>query len=277
MCKMFIPYYINQDRLFDLYSILNDGYSEYEEITIDTSKDSSARAKLGGGIKFVKIEAETVGEKGEKSGKKEKKVQTIASMLSLVLEQLKKEKYITEINDARAGSFVCLPVTMEMNSLNDFMYETFKMIELTKKIQKIGENGQRKKDNSLNTVGKQIRDFIDITKSTESGKELLYNSEKFALVGNYYDEYLYRTTRNGIVGKEMMCFAQISRKHENGAHLLQNSVFSKMKAEEVEEFFKELGSVKDNDIYKYDTAVISKIEGKAVYEIEIIALFQQEL
>lgn len=31
--KLFFPYYINQGRLLDIYAILNDGYSEYSEIT----------------------------------------------------------------------------------------------------------------------------------------------------------------------------------------------------------------------------------------------------
>lgn len=30
--SVFFPYYVNQNRLLDIYAILNRGFSEYEEI-----------------------------------------------------------------------------------------------------------------------------------------------------------------------------------------------------------------------------------------------------
>jgi hypothetical protein len=54
--ELFFPYYVNQSRLLDIYSILNGGYSEYSEITtaVSTEKGKSAKADvaISGGFKL---------------------------------------------------------------------------------------------------------------------------------------------------------------------------------------------------------------------------------
>ena len=35
--ELFFPYYVNQERLLDIYAILNGGYSEFSEVTASTS------------------------------------------------------------------------------------------------------------------------------------------------------------------------------------------------------------------------------------------------
>ena len=42
--ELFFPYYVNQSRLVDIYSILNGGYSEYSEITTAVSAEKSKGA-----------------------------------------------------------------------------------------------------------------------------------------------------------------------------------------------------------------------------------------
>lgn len=48
--ELFFPYYVNQGRLLDIYAILNDGYSEYAEIStaVCEERSKSGRAELNG-------------------------------------------------------------------------------------------------------------------------------------------------------------------------------------------------------------------------------------
>ena len=41
---IFIPYYINQSRLLDIYAIINGGYSEYSEITSTINTENNKKA-----------------------------------------------------------------------------------------------------------------------------------------------------------------------------------------------------------------------------------------
>ena len=40
MKDLFFPYYVNRGRLLDIYAILNNGYSEYEELSYSSSSEN---------------------------------------------------------------------------------------------------------------------------------------------------------------------------------------------------------------------------------------------
>lgn len=46
MKDLFFPYYVNKGRLLDIYSILNRGYSEYEELTISSNDETKKMLKV---------------------------------------------------------------------------------------------------------------------------------------------------------------------------------------------------------------------------------------
>ena len=52
--ELFFPYYVNQGRLLDIYAILNNGYSEYAEITtaINEEHTKGGRADANGTVGF---------------------------------------------------------------------------------------------------------------------------------------------------------------------------------------------------------------------------------
>lgn len=60
--SVFFPYYVNQNRLLDIYAILNKGFSEYEEIKEGSSsgKSSSKRGGAGVGFKILALSQHTV-------------------------------------------------------------------------------------------------------------------------------------------------------------------------------------------------------------------------
>lgn len=56
--SVFFPYYVNQNRLLDIYAILNRGFSEYEEIKEESSSGKSSSKRGGGagvGFKIFKL------------------------------------------------------------------------------------------------------------------------------------------------------------------------------------------------------------------------------
>ncbi len=63
--ELFFPYYINQGRLLDIYAILNDGYSEYVELTTAVSEQKAKGGKAdvsgNGGFKIFKFGASASG------------------------------------------------------------------------------------------------------------------------------------------------------------------------------------------------------------------------
>lgn len=142
--SVFFPYYVNQNRLLDIYAILNRGFSEYEEIKEESSsgKSSSKRRGAGVGFKIFKLgitaEAELDKNSGNSSSKESKLVQTTTSMLSMVVEQLSQHKFLKEILMSQPGDFVCIPVNLKINSIKGLVDEAIEITELSQKMQEVG-------------------------------------------------------------------------------------------------------------------------------------------
>lgn len=142
--SVFFPYYVNQNRLLDIYAILNRGFSEYEEIKEESSsgKSSSKRGGAGVGFKIFKLgitaEAELNKNSGNSSSKESKLVQTTTSMLSMVVEQLSQHKFLKEILMSQPGDFVCIPVNLKINSIKGLVDEAIEITELSQKMQEVG-------------------------------------------------------------------------------------------------------------------------------------------
>ena len=119
--ELFFPYYVNQERLLDIYAILNGGYSEFSEVTASnsTKKDKKGKAEVSfSGFKIFNfgLGASATGEIGNSSNTnaeaKERKVHTVTSVLSMVISELKNKNYLREIEDSKPGQFVCLDVNL---------------------------------------------------------------------------------------------------------------------------------------------------------------------
>ena len=88
-----------------MYSILNRGYSEYEEITVQSSDakktTGKADAAASGGFKLIKISGGVEGgcehEKMQSSGTTIKRVQTVTSILGNVLEEMSTDVYKRQV------------------------------------------------------------------------------------------------------------------------------------------------------------------------------------
>ena len=275
---LFFPYYVNQSRLLDIYAILNDGYSEYSEITAASNssniKNGKGEASANGGFKIFNFgwtgsfNAEK--SEGESVEKKEKKVQTVTSVLSLVLSELTKKEYLVDICDSMPGQFVFLPVVLSINSIKSLLSE---ISELLKLIQTLKKSGVEIKD--ANWDVKSIDNALKGIQVLFDGEEILYETDSFAIIGNINDDNLYQAVRSDIIGSEMNCLAQVKRIYPDGTDLMKNTMFTKIKdrasKQSVIDFTNQLCS---GEKFDFEATAVSSIEGKPVYQLEIIALFQ---
>ncbi len=276
---IFFPYYINQSRLLDIYAIINGGYSEYSEITstlnIEKSKKGAAEGTFSGGFKVFNFgggfSAETESSKGQSNESTEKKVQTVTSVLSIVKETLKKNNYLYDITEATPGKFICMPVTLSINSVKGLFAEIQDIIKLMTDLKKaqIDVGGSLSEINGVDNMLKAIKIIFE-------GEEILYETDDFAIIANIYDSNLYQATRADIIGIELNCLAQVKRIYPKGTQLLKNTIFTKLKdANAKKTFLDSISNIsKQENFVDFESVVVPAIEDKPVYQLEIIALYQ---
>lgn len=276
--KLFFPYYINQSRLLDVYAILNGGYSEYSEITTTVSVHKSKSGKVDGqansGFKLVNLGGALSGnlEKNDEqsSENREKKVHTITSILSMVRVALANKGYLVNILNAEPGDFVCIPVTLQINSIKSMLAEMVEIMKLADNMQKVGAE--------IKGAGKNTRQYEDMLKSMQvlfAGEEILCEAENFAIVGNILDDNLYQGTRSDLINSRLTCLAQVKRVFPNGTELMKNTIFTKIKDTAAKDkLITSMQTFISGEIFDFDATAVSAIHGKPVYQLEIIALYQ---
>ena len=276
---IFFPYYVNQSRLLDIYAIINGGYSEYSEITstinAENTKKGAVEGSFTGGFKVFNfgggVSGEAESSKGQSNASTEKKVQTVTSVLSIVKETLKNNNYLYDITEAKTGQFICMPVILSINSVKGLFNEIQDIIRLINDMKKakIDVGGSL---SEINGIGNMLKAF----KTVFEGEEILYETDKFAIIANVYDSNLYQASRADIIGIELNCLAQVKRIYPEGTQLLKNTIFTKLKDAKAKKAF--LDSIADlanqENFVDFDSVVVPAIESKPVYQIEIIALYQ---
>ena len=278
MLELFFPYYVNQGRLLDIYAILNKGYSEYSEITsgISSEKSKAGKAELsgGGGFKIFNFGATASGQietsDNLSNENKEKKVHTVTSVLSIVITTLNEKGYLKDIEAAVPGQFVCFPVTLKINSIKSLLSEMAELMKLTSNMQKF--------DEKIKITIKDTKSMEDAIKSILvmfNGEEILFETEKYAVISNIVDDNLYQATRSDIIGTQLTCLAQIKRVFPDGAELMKNTIFTKIKNPSAKQIFIEaINSLADGNIFDFEASAVASIHDKPVYQLEIIALYQ---
>lgn len=289
--KLFFPYYINQGRLLDIYAILNGGYSEYVEITTAVNSETKSSGKAGitanGGFKILDLGTSlTAGKDNVASNSnenREKKVQTVTSMLHIVINALNSRGYLHDITLANVGMFVCTPVCLQINSIRALLSETQELLKLMENIDRIsGSSGTSSKKDSSKALrntpksdSKDIKEVMQLLQTIFSGEEIIYETESYAIFGNISNENLYQAIRSDIIGTNLMCLAQVKRIYPDGTDLMRNTIFSKIQDTAAKEsLINSMKSLTENDAFTFESAAISSIHGKPVYELEIVALYQ---
>lgn len=276
--SVFFPYYVNQNRLLDIYAILNRGFSEYEEIKEESSsgKSSSKRGGAGVGFKIFKLgiaaEAEFNKNSENSNSKESKLVQTTTSMLSMVVDQLSQHKFLKEILMSQPGDFVCIPVNLKINSIKGLVDEAIEITELSQKMQEVGGT-KLKGSNNANSAS--LKKIGAVTKELFSAEEIVSENEAYAVIGTITDQNLYQAIRQDIIDIDLTCLAQIKRVFPDGTQLMKNTVFTKiMDTASKEALIKSVAALNSGPI-KCDSVAIMEISGKPVYQLEVVALYQE--
>lgn len=276
--RLFFPYYINQSRLLDIYAILNGGYSEYSElttnITVQKSKSGKVDGQANGGFKIVNLGGALSGnlEKHDEqsSENREKKVQTITSILSMVRGALASKGYLVDILKAKPGDFICIPVSLQINSIKSVISEMTAILKLSDNMKKIGAE--------IRDTGKTAKQYEDILKSIQvlfAGEEILYEADDFAIIGNILDENLYQGTRSDLINTELTCLAQVKRVFPDGTDLMKNTIFTKVRdVDAKDKLISSIQKLANTTVFDFEATAVSAIYGKPVYQLEIIALYQ---
>lgn len=276
--EILFPYYVNQGRLLDIYSIFNGGYSEYSEITTtlggEKTKGTKAEASGSAGFKIFNIGGSVSGELGKTDSyateNKEKKVQTVTSILSLVKKTLSEKGLLKEIRDAKPGQFICIPVNLSINSIKSLLSEMSELVKLMGNMQKVGAKtkGTSKDVKSLVSMINSIRVLF-------GGEEILYQAEDFAIIGNIVDANLYQSVRADIIGTELKCLAQVKRVFPDGTELMKNTIFTRVKDHSAKEtVISAMSELTDGSVFDFEAVAVASIYDKPVYQVEIIALYQ---
>lgn len=278
--ELFFPYYVNQGRLLDIYAILNGGYSEYAEITTAISSEKTKSGKVDatatGGFKLFNFGGNISGSAEKTTGlaneNKEKKVQTVTSVLSIVKSTLSSKGYLKDILEAKSGQFVCLPVTLSINSIKSLLAEMSELLKLSDNMQKLGASvkgaGTGKNNNDLTNMLKTIQVIF-------GGEEILYQTDNYAIIGNIVDEHLYQSVRADIIGTELTCLAQVKRVYPNGTELMKNTIFTKIKDKDAKQkVISSMATFTSGEMFEFEATAVSSIYGKPVYQLEIVALYQ---
>ena len=284
---VFFPYYVNQPRLIDLFSLLNDGYSEYEEISVNSDKGvktgKRADAQIQGGFKLFNLGG-NAGVSREKNvsasrASTEKRVQTVPSMLGLTIKAMKTRGLLIvegfeSPENITTGAFVLPYVKLKINSVKSFMTEMEDLLKLANNMTAFASDQVNGKRSAKNTDLDQMKTMNEVVKQLVGTEEVISLSDKFALVGNIYDDNLYQASRQDLIGTDLRCLAQVKRIFIDGAPLLRNTMFAKLNNPKAkEEFVKTFERFSDGDVYNFEATVVTQIQNKPVYELELVALY----
>lgn len=276
--ELFFPYYINQGRLLDIYAILNNGYSEYSEITTavneENSKSGRGEANGTGGFKLFNFGASVSAQFDKKSVEqnehKEKKVQTVTSVLSIVKSSLEERGYLKNILESTPGDFVCIPVVLKINSIKSLLTEMSEILKLAGNMQKVGATVK-----GAGTDTKSIDGMLKTIQVMFGGEEILFENENYAIIGNIFDSHLYQAIREDIIGTNLVCLAQVKRVFPSGTELMKNTMFTKIKdITAKQQLINAILKIVDGNVFNFEATAVPSIKNKPVYQLEIIALYQ---
>lgn len=281
--KVLFPYYINQNRLLDIYASLCGGYEDYEEVIAQNTNNKSTAKKAAAntslGFRIFKIGASIDHDVDQTSSSSEqrssKRVQTPTSMLTRVIQMLENDGFINRIDNSSSGSFVITPVNMRINSIRGLIKEAERLTKLTEDMKSIDDNNSNKKTKVTSRSLSWLSKMVPIIGELFESEEIISESDNYALVGSINDNNLYQASRSDIVDSDLQCFAQVKRVFPNGAKLMRDTLFAKMKDHESKDkLLQELDKLATEGNYHFQCDVIPEITNKPVYQVEIVALYQ---
>lgn len=212
--NLFLPVYINKDRLLDINSILFDGYSEFSEMTLENESGNNRNNKTsvnsGIGMKIFNLgsdlEAGNLTSQTNKETIALKKIQTMSSLLANTLNILKTRKLLKNV-DFKVGDFIELTGIFKNNSICDLLDQFSEMMSFAELGNKLSNNI---KSSEISKVKEQIKRIKQMIKRKDDlERELVFETNDKIYVIQLQTNNIYNSNFNNICNNELTYFCQV--------------------------------------------------------------------
>ncbi len=278
--NLFLPVYINKERLLDINSILFDGYSDFSEMTLESNNDSKKnnKANINGtaGMKIFNLSSDLEDMQIDSESKKEKitlkKVQTTSSLLASTLKILKNKRLI-KVGSFSIGDFVEITGIFKNNSICDLLEQFTEMMSFAELASKLSNN----KSNELSKTKDQIKQVKQMIKRKDDlERELVYETQNEIYVIHLLTNNIYNSSIDNIYNNKLTYFCQV-KNISNNYNFFSDTQLSKFDNTILTDFVSQLKKIVSecNDSYHFDFELLSNSNNKTVYELELISIYRK--
>lgn len=278
--NLFLPVYINKDRLLDINSILFDGYSDFSEMTLESNNDSKKnnKANINGtaGMKIFNLSSDLEDMQIDSESKKEKitlkKVQTTSSLLASTLKILKNKRLI-KVGSFSIGDFVEITGIFKNNSICDLLEQFTEMMSFAELASKLSND----KSNELSKTKDQIKQVKQMIKRKDDlERELVYETPNEIYVIHLLTNNIYNSSIDNIYNNKLTYFCQV-KNISNSYNFFSDTQLSKFNNTIITDFVSQLKKIVSecNASYHFDFELLSNSNNKTVYELELISIYRK--
>lgn len=275
--NLFIPMYIDKVKLFDLNSIINGGFNEFNEISLCTDNNANAELKGKMGFNLFKlngnIESGISRFRNKKVSENAKYIQTSASMLSNIYSYLKENKKIKSIRDCKIGDFVELNLAFNSNSIVEFLKDCHTLMDFANKTMKLEKS--KKQNANLDSELKIVDSLISLVDDKTNVVEYVGEDENAIYVVYLNKDYLYHTQLERLDNQKLKYLAQVIN-ITNQYNFCNDTVLSKINAEQIKDFIDAIKNIGNQDIFSKSFDLKTETNGKKVIILDVISILRVE-
>lgn len=275
--SLFIPMYIDKVKLFDLNSIINGGFNEFNEISLCTDNNANAELKGKMGFNLFKlngnIESGISRFRNKKVSENAKYIQTSASMLSNIYSYLKENKKIKSIKDCKIGDFVELNIAFNSNSIVEFLKDCHILMDFANKTMKLDKS--KKQTVNLDSEMKIVDSLIGLVDNKNNIVEYVGEDENAIYVSYLNKDYLYHTQLERLDSQKLKYLAQVINITEQ-YNFCNDTVLSKINAKQIKDFIDAVKNAGNQDIFSKSFDLKTENNGKKVIILDVISILRVE-
>lgn len=256
-----ITLYLNQKYVFDILAIMEDGFSQLENIKSTVSSEESKERRMGGEIGtsnifgFLGIKIGARGKKGTSDSDKieslKEKVHTPNSLFAKMRERIYEDNLIKSIEDCKVGDFVEIKAELNRNPLISALEGILSIMEIAiifDPSYNLSKNVKTNQSNPNKLILNQIQNLIEQINKNNTidviGKTV---NESNNIVLNLDRNYLSDPTLNDLEAAEFTIFGKatkiINEDSEEKINLLRKTKLSSIQGkvlEQIKDSFKGL-------------------------------------
>ena len=275
--NLFIPMYIDKVKLFDLNSIINGGFNEFNEISLCTDNNANAEIKGKMGFNLFKlngnIESGISRLRNKKVSENAKYIQTSASMLSNIYSYLKENKKIKSIRNCEIGDFVELNMAFNSNSIVEFLKDCHTLMDFANKTMKLEKS--KKQNVNLDSALKIVDSLINLVDDKTNVVEYVGEDENAIYVEYLKKDYLYHTQLERLDNQKLKYLAQVIN-ITNQYNFCNDTVLSKINTKQIKDFIDAVKNIGNQDIFSKSFDLKTENNGKKVIILDVISILRVE-